>query len=335
MPDFLHILGSATAQGTHSGHARAMQPEQIPNRVQRRPDLLAAGITEDDIQRRRRLGNLVSVRAGRYVAPADLARLDAAQRHRLLTMTAAPDLPDDAAFSHASAACLLGLPTWNLDMRTVQVTRPGTGGGHRRRSLHTRFARLEPDEVTVMHGVRVTTAARTIVDLGRSVPFESAVVCADAALRAGLVTLDLLHTASARATGIPRVGRARRVIAFADARSESVGESRSRVAIARAGLPKPDLQVEVCAPDGTLVGRTDFGWREHRTLGVLDGVVKYGRLLRPGQHPGDAVFEEKCREDRLRDEGRAVVRWIWPELDARGSAVARIGRALGRPDARR
>jgi hypothetical protein len=95
---------------------------------------------------------------------------------------------------------------------------------------------------------------------------------------------------------------------FSDGGSESVGESRSRVALDRAGLPPPVLQWKVTDRDGELIGRTDFGWPQLRTVGEFDGRVKYGRLLRPGQQPGDAVFAEKLREDRLRDQGLSVVR---------------------------
>ncbi len=42
-------------------------------------------------------------------------------------------------------------------------------------------------------------------------------------------------------------------------------------------------------------------------MGEFDGRIKYGRLLRPGQEAGDAVFEEKRREDAIRDEGWKVV----------------------------
>jgi hypothetical protein len=80
------------------------------------------------------------------------------------------------------------------------------------------------------------------------------------------------------------------------------------------GLPAPDLQVEVCTPSGLFVGRTDVGWRDHRLLGEFDGRIKYGRL-RPRQQPGDAVFEEKVREDALRAEDYGVVRWTWWDLD--------------------
>lgn len=62
--------------------------------------------------------------------------------------------------------------------------------------------------------------------------------------------------------------------------------------------------------------------------GEFDGQVKYGRLLRPGQSPGDAVFAEKVREDRLRGEGLTVVRWTWDELTPFDAVESRLRRAL-------
>jgi hypothetical protein len=44
-----------------------------------------------------------------------------------------------------------------------------------------------------------------------------------------------------------------------------------------------------------MVGRCDLGWEQQRTVGEFDGRVKYGRLLRPGQDPGEAVAQERLR----------------------------------------
>ena len=121
---------------------------------------------------------------------------------------------------------------------------------------------------------------------------------------------------------------ARRVVAFADGRAESVGESRSRIAIARAGLPAPTLQLPVRLTVGTAYA--DFGWPAQRVLGEFDGKVKYGRLLKPGQEPGDAVYEEKRREDAVRAQGWEVVRWRWADLDDFAPVAARIRERLGR-----
>jgi hypothetical protein len=54
------------------------------------------------------------------------------------------------------------------------------------------------------------------------------------------------------------------------------------------------------------------------------------RCLRLGQAPGDAVFEEKVREDALRDDGLEVARWVWDEIDAFDLPEARIRRAFAR-----
>jgi hypothetical protein len=173
---------------------------------------------------------------------------------------------------------------------------------------------LPDDQVAFVDGVLVTDVPRTVLDVARTTPFESAVIAADAALHTKLTSREQLEQRLAELGPVPGARRAARVVAFADARNESVGESRSRVLIHRLGPPAPDLQVEAFRADGVFLGRCDFGWEDERTVAEFDGRVKYGRLLKPGQDPGDAVFEEKLREDAVRDAGREMARWIWSEL---------------------
>lgn len=179
--------------------------------------------------------------------------------------------------------------------------------------MHT--APLDADEIVFVGGIAVTSPARTIADIARRAPFEQAVVIADTALHRHLTSPSELAAAVSRAVRWPGVPAARRVVEFADGRSESVGESRSRVAIARAGLPPPVPQWEVVRFGGCVLGRVDFAWPKLRLVGEFDGRVKYGRLLRPGQDPGDAVFAEKLREDAIRAEDLRFGRWTWTELD--------------------
>ena len=126
------------------------------------------------------------------------------------------------------------------------------------------------------------------------------------------------------------IGRARIATGMLDIRSESPGESASRVIFQLHGLPAPDLQHEVRAADGTLVGRSDAAWPEFRTLGEFDGRTKYGRLLRPGQRTEDVVYAEKLREDALRELGWEVVRWTWADLRDPEALIRRIERAFER-----
>jgi hypothetical protein len=55
-------------------------------------------------------------------------------------------------------------------------------------------------------------------------------------------------------------------------------------------------QCEIRDETGMLRATCDVGWPELNAYGEFDGRVKHGRLLRPGQDPGDVVFMERQRE---------------------------------------
>jgi hypothetical protein len=292
-----------------------------------RPDLRAAGITDDELRRLRKQRQLTVVRRGAYV-PSDDPRLDdAVARHALAVRAAARCLSSDAVVSHASAAVLHGLTLWKVPLGQVHVTRNRPCGGRRTEVLHVHVAALDVDEIVEVDGIAVTSVPRTLADLARTLPFEQALVVVDAALHRKKVTPAAVATAVARVAGRRGSPPARRVVAAADGRAESPGETRSRVAMTRARLPPPALQHEI--PEVRV--RTDFYWEEFRTVGEFDGKVKYGRSLRPNEDPGEAVYREKLREDALRDLGLKVARWTWSELDTFTAPADRLRRAFARP----
>jgi hypothetical protein len=65
---------------------------------------------------------------------------------------------------------------------------------------------------------------------------------------------------------------------------------------------------------GEFLARVDFALPEYGIVGEFDGRAKYGRLLKPGTSPGQAVFDEKLREDAIRQQNFQVIRWTWPDL---------------------
>ena len=310
--------------------------------LHRAAGLRAAGYSDDDIRRLLRSGVLSPVRRGAYAeSPPD----DRDAGHALLVQAALAELGPGAVASHVSAAVVHGLPTWGLPLERAHVTFDRRTGGRLDARLHVHTAPLHPDDIVVVDGLAVTSWARTVVDIARRAQFDAAVAVADAALvaarrtdpgsrpivavRAGAQKAAdppafraALDAAVRRAKGWPGVPAARRVVAFADGLAESVGESRSRIAIARAGLPPPVLQLPVPLAGSTAYA--DFGWPAQRTVGEFDGKVKYGRLLKPGQEPGDAVYAEKLREDEFRALGWEVVRWGWADLHDFRSTAARI-----------
>ncbi|WP_219416177.1 hypothetical protein [Pseudonocardia nigra] len=292
-----------------------------------RSRLLALGLTSDEVQRGRRAGDLVTIRRGAYLRADDERLSKPAARHAMLVRATVPTLAPDAVASHGSAAVLHGLAVWGLPLDCVHVTRAAASGGRIGRVVHRHKAPLEADEITTVDGIAVTTPARTVVDIARSAAFEHALVVADSGLAIRRVDPHDLAVALARAARWPGIPQARRVVAFADGGAMSVGETRSRLAIMRAGLPQPVLQWRVPLADDA-DAYTDFAWPAVRTVGEFDGLVKYGRLVPAGQTAGDVITAEKIREDAIRSHGFTVVRWIWSELDDFAPVARRLERAF-------
>ena len=95
--------------------------------------------------------------------------------HRLLVRAVLGELADGAEASHVSAAVWDGVPTWGLRLDRAHVTFARRTGGRRDDRLYVHTASLEPDEIVVIDDVRVTSAARTVVDVARTVEFAPAV----------------------------------------------------------------------------------------------------------------------------------------------------------------
>jgi hypothetical protein len=121
----------------------------------------------------------------------------------------------------------------------------------------------------------------------------------------------------------PGVRRAMRVVSFADGRADAVSESLARGLFAEVGLPSPKLQVPIYDRTG-IIGIVDFLFETQRTIVEVDGRAKYRN------HP-DSLFQEKLREDRLREAGYEVTRLSWAELVGPPQAVAhKISAAFAR-----
>ena len=291
-------------------------------------ELLEQGQTKFELARRVRAGDLSRLRRGAYADPLP-AGAGPATAHAALIAATLRQVSDQAVVSHASAAVVHGLPTWSDQLDRVHVTRNRAGGGRRETNLYVHGVPFATCDTTMMGGTRVTSLARTVLDLACSESIERGVAVGDAALRLGLRDYEVVAAVLA-AGGRHGIARARSTAELIDVRSESVGESFSRVRFWRWGIPAPVLQLEVRDPYGVLVGRGDFGWPELGTIGEFDGKVKYGLLLKPGQSAADVLFAEKRREERIRELGWQVVRWGWDDLKNRRELTARLEAAFRR-----
>jgi hypothetical protein len=180
--------------------------------------------------------------------------------------------------------------------------------------------------MALCRAVPVTSVARTVVDLARASAFPAAVVTADSALRDRRVSKAELDSVIAACVRWPGIGRARKVAAFADGRSESALESLARALFHQHGLPVPDLQVWV--GDDEVIGRVDFLWQAYRTVGEADGALKYSNQ--------QVAVAQLRRDARLRDAGFEIVHFTWGEiLRTPNEVVATLRRAFQRGTARR
>jgi predicted transcriptional regulator of viral defense system len=254
-------------------------------------------------------GDLVRMRHGVYATRAAVqwAGTDATRRHVLRVLAARATVGHHAVASYHSAALLHRLDLLNsLPEDTVTLTLPPDKPWKRARPASVTFhtADLPAEHLTRLYSLPVTTAARTVIDLARTLPFADAVVAADSALHKEKAAKPEMGKVLDFCTRWPGVIQARRVVEFADERAESPLESVARILFDQSGLDAPELQATVFTPSGTF--RVDFLWRAHKVIAEADGLGKYNDR-------GDAVKQLE-RDRRLRDAGFQVVHFTWKEL---------------------
>ena len=200
-------------------------------------------------------------------------------------------LPESAAFSGLTAAWLHGLDVDPCNPIEITVASPTTVST--RAGMRVRRRKLENDEVALARGFRTTSALRTLRDVCARTSLTEAVVLADMALHAGAISVDELSS----------VGRLRHVVKHVEPASESPMESRLRMLIVLAGLPRPEAQVEIRDRWLRFAGRTDLYYREQR-LG----------LEYDGSGHRESLIEDNRRQNRLLDAGIRLLRFTASDI---------------------
>jgi len=265
-------------------------------------------------------GEFVRVSRGAYVPRELWNEASAEGRYRLKVNAAAALSRDDPLFSHHSAAVLWRLPLVGSWPTRVHALGPESQAGLSNRHI-IRHAESLPDVIEEIDGLRVTGLARTVVDMATACSFPSAVAIADAALRrADHPTGDLPGTPISRDDLVRNARRlalrhstakVRKVIEFADGAADRPGESISRVNMHVAGISPPQLQAPLRGASGKQYW-VDFWWPKFKVIGEFDGKGKYQNPeFLSGRTPEQALYDEKLREDDLRDAGHGMVRWNW------------------------
>lgn len=234
-----------------------------------------------------------ALRSSRFVpvfrdvfVPADVAQ-DLVLRSRAAHLLAS----SDGALGGHSAAALLGA-CCSPENAPAELIAP-RGDVKRRRGLIVRQHQLQPHEVCVVDGCRVTTPWRTAWDLGRRLGLSDAVAAIDALARIGRFAPDELLQGPPGARGRRRLAEA---VGLANPLAESAMESRLRVLLVRAGLPEPVLQHRIVDQAGRVLARVDLAYPEARLALEYDG--------------RDHFDDGASRRDRARDLALDDLDWL-------------------------
>lgn len=230
-------------------------------------------------------------------------------------------VPPGAVLSGRTAAWVHGVDVRRAD-EPVEITVPPKMSIWPRAGLAIRHARIEPDDVTVVDSAAVTSPLRTGFDLARRKGLVGAVIASDALTNAGLFTPQqlLTYARSPRFKGWRGIRQVPKVVEHTEPKTESPGETRLRLIIVLAGLPRPEAQIDVFDPYGRHCGRVDLGYREAR-LGI-----EYD-----GQQHREQWGKDVERQNRLLAAGWSLLRFRKEDLERGPSAILpRIEHALSR-----
>jgi hypothetical protein len=259
-----------------------------------RAQLLERGLTGTQIDRRIRARRLHRVHNGVYAAG-----------HRVLTvegrwMAAVLAAGPGAVLSHASAAA-----AWDLRRTSgqlIDVTVPTHAGRDRRAGIRVhRCATMTAGEVTVHRRIPVTTPARTIIDLARTLNGRALEQLIDLADQRGLI--DFQDLRAANSTSLHAV-----LLRYSPAPTRSELEERFLELCDDHGIPRPETNTLI---EGIEV---DFVWRDRRLIVEVDGYAF---------HRSPSAFEsDRARDVLLTTKGWRVLRFTWRQITRRRGWVA-------------
>lgn len=155
---------------------------------------------------------------------------------------------------------------------------------------------LDPADIQVFRGTRMTTWLRTAFDCARWLPLVEAVVVIDALTHIGAISLEELTDYLASHRRLKGVKQVARVIELADPKSESPMETRVRLLLILAGLPRPESQIIIEDDGGNFIARADLGYPDKRVLIEYDGAWHFTQRA-----------ADERRRQAMRDLGWTVI----------------------------
>lgn len=247
-----------------------------------------------------------------------------------------------------SAARVMGMPVpapqegdWRIHLarrRGFAAPRRANVAGHR--------LTLAPDEVMEYDGVRLTTPARTWLDLasmrnsvddlvavgdylvsshGEDFPFPRDPIC----------RIPELRNMVGRHPGLRGIRKAREALELIRVGVDSVAETRMRLALIMAGLPEPVLNFVVRGDSGQPVLWPDAAYPDHRIALQYDGEHhacedQYQKdIVRAEVSARYGWYEVRISKNDLKGDRPGVVGKVRSALAYRAEIALRAGRGAG------
>ncbi len=139
--------------------------------------------------------------------------------------------------------------------------------------VHAWEERIEPDEIAVVDQMRVTTPARTALDLARRHPRGMAVAAIDALVQATELKMADVELLTDRYRGRHGLKAARAVLELVDGGAQSPKETWLRLLLTDAGFPRPQTQTQIAVYNewGWAEAYLDLGWEDIKVAVEYDG----------------------------------------------------------------
>jgi hypothetical protein len=200
-----------------------------------------------------------AVRSGEIVKLLDRVYVDAhADESREQRIAAASLIvPAHAVISDETAAWIWGVDAYrpsDRDRLDPSWVVPHGSSRTRLTGVACRQALMPDEDIVQVGGIAITTPVRTVSDLLRKQWRPYALASADSMARAGLVRPVEVREYVARLKGYRGIRQARVLSQLIEPKSESPGESWTRLRLIDAGFPRPRAQVEL----DDVAGQTRF-----------------------------------------------------------------------------
>lgn len=185
--------------------------------------------------------------------------------------------------THSTSARICGicLPGWLDQDWRIHISRPADSCKPRRRNVVGHQLSFKQGEVVMFDGVRVTSPARTWLDLAAMLSLEELVAAGDSIVvehgddfpvpRQQLASTADLRGIVGRHPGMRGVKKARLALDLIRVGADSAPETMMRLALVQAGLPEPLLNVVLRNGLGHPVVWPDAAYPEYRVALQYDG----------------------------------------------------------------